>query len=448
MCLDLLLKSGTCVLPHPQGQGLIESVADVGIKNGKIVDIQTAISTPAKETISVQGLHILPGIIDSQVHFREPGMTHKEDLHTGSKAALLGGVTAFFEMPNTIPSTTTQELFEQKLKAAESRCYTHYAFYFGASLDNLQEIKKTPELKHCCGIKIFMGSSTGSLLVDRDDVLEQILQIVTRPVAVHCEDEARIKERKIIATESKNVHDHPLWRDETTALIATKKLVLLAEKCKKRVHVLHVSTAEEIDFLKAHKTNASVEVLPQHLTLWAPDCYDQLGNLAQQNPPIRAKRHHDKLWAAVLDGTIDIMGSDHAPHTLEEKNREYPLSPSGMPGVQTLVPIMLDHVNNKKLSLTRFCELVTEAPRKRFGIKSKGRLEIGFDADITIVDLKMKRKIENSWIASRCGWTPYDGKTVQGWPKFTILNGQICMREDQILLPPQGQGLNFETSVQ
>ncbi len=442
---DLILKNATVLVPNPHESGLIEDHLDVAAVGGKIAKIAPQINEPAVKILDLKGLHLLPGVIDSQVHFREPGLTHKEDLETGTRGAVLGGVTTVFEMPNTAPSTTTQEAFEDKLHRAQNRCHTHYAFFIGASVENASELGKLEMLPHCSGVKIFMGSSTGNLLVDSDEALEKILRSGHRRVIVHSEDEARMRERRHIATDSQDVHMHPVWRDAESALISTKRLIALARKTGRKVHVLHVSTGEEMDFLQDKKDVATVEVLPQHLTLFAPDCYDRLKNYAQQNPPIREKRHLDRIWKAVLDGTVDIIGSDHAPHTREEKERPYPQSPSGMPGVQTLLPVMLNHVNQGRLPLTRFVPLVTENPRRVFGLKNKGRIEVGCDADFTVVDMKKERVIESSWIASRSGWTPYDGMKVQGWPTHTILLGEVIMENDFVISPHRGQGAWFET---
>lgn len=443
---DLLLKGGLCLLPHPSGRGFKAETADIAIVGDKIAHIEGSIpAARAQKVLDLKGLHVFPGIIDSQVHFREPGMTHKEDLESGTKAAILGGVTTVFEMPNTNPPTTTVEAFQEKLRRAQGRAHSNYAFYVGAAAENADKLGELEKMPHCSGVKIFMGSSTGSLLVDRDEVLARILGHGRRRVIVHSEDEARLKERKHIAVESGDVHDHPVWRDVETALISTTKLVRLAREHGRPVHVLHVSTGEEMDFLKDQKDIATVEVLPQHLTLFAPDCYDRLGSFAQQNPPIREKRHLERLWQALLDGTVDVIGSDHAPHTREEKEKPYPQSPSGVPGVQTLLPIMLNHVHNGRLSLEKFLELVTLNPCRVFGLKNKGRLQAGYDADITIVDLQATRTIENKWIASRCGWTPFDGMKVTGWMTHTLVGGQIVMQDDQVLLPPQGRPVEFAT---
>lgn len=446
--LDLIIRHGTALLhnidPSAPGGSWRREVCDIGIKQGRIAEITSSITTLAAQEIDAKGLMVLPGVIDSQVHFREPGMTHKEDLESGTRAALLGGVTAVFEMPNTMPPTLHKQDLLDKLARAKGRSHTHYAFYAGASDTNVQELTDLEKHPHCPGIKVFMGSSTGNLLVESDEVLERVFLHTQKRVVLHSEDEHRLRERKSIATDSKDVHQHPVWRDVDTAVSSTRRLLRLARKHNRRVHVLHVSTAEEMEILRHEKDIATVEVLPNHLTLWAPECYDRLGTYAQQNPPIRDKRHWEALWKGVQDGTADIIGSDHAPHTREEKDRPYPQSPSGTPGVQTLIPIMLNHVHEGRLSLERFVEMVTESPRRIFGIKNKGRIALGFDADFTLVDLKKKRRIENKWIASRCGWTPFDGLEVTGWPTHTIIAGRLAMQDDEILVSPLGRPLDFE----
>lgn len=441
---DLVIQGGLCLVPHPSENGLlVEQLADIAIVDGRIDKISSSINEPAFRTIKAHGLHVLPGIIDSQVHFREPGLTHKEDLETGTKAAILGGVTTIFEMPNTNPATTTKEAFEEKLRRANGRAHCNYAFFVGGAHDNIAQIQELELLPHCSGVKIFMGSSTGTLLVEDDETLEKLMSRGHRRMIFHSEDEMRLRERKHIASDMADVHYHPVWRDVETAVLSTQRLLRLARKTGRRIHVLHVSTAEEMDLLKENKDIATVEVLPQHLTLYAPDCYDRLGTYAQQNPPIREKRHLDRLWKAIADGTVDVIGSDHAPHTKEEKDRPYPASPSGVPGVQTLLPVMLDHVNAGRLSLQRFVEMMTENPCRVFGIKNKGRLRVGFDADVTLVDLKKTKTIDNSWIASRCGWTPFHGMQVKGWMTHTIVGGNLVMENDEILTAARGQPVDF-----
>ncbi len=448
--LDLIIKNSTVLIAEENAKGQIqirEVQTHVGVKEGKIKFIGTE-NAPSAQIIDAKGLHLLPGVIDSQVHFREPGMIHKEDLGTGTKGAALGGVTSIFEMPNTIPATTTSEFYADKMRRAGEKAWVNYAFYMGASHDNVEQIAEIEKLPHTPGIKIFMGSSTGSLLVEDDETLEKIFRKGFRRLILHSEDEMRLRERKHIAIDSKDVRNHHVWRDAETAIRSTERLLRISQSTGRAVHVLHVTTGEEMALIKKSKDKkfgrVTCEVLPQHLTLAAPECYERLKSLAQQNPPIREQKHQDALWKALLDGTVDVIGSDHAPHTLEEKAREYPASPSGMPGVQTLVPIMLHHVNQGKLPLTRFVELVCENPRHVFGCKSKGRIALGLDADFTLVDLKKTRTIENKWIASRSGWTPFDGMKVTGWPVGTIVGGVPVMQDGQLLGTPRGAPVGFQ----
>jgi dihydroorotase len=261
---------------------------------------------------------------------------------------------------------------------------------------------------------------------------------------VHAEDEARLRERKEIASETGDVRQHPNWRDVQSALLATQRIVRLAAEAKRRLHVLHVSTAEEMAFLAEHKRRVTVEVTPHHLSMEAPECYERLGSLAQMNPPIRERRHQEALWKAIHDGVVDVVGSDHAPHTLEEKALPYPQSPSGMTGVQTLLPLLLDHVHAGRLSLQRLIDLTSAGPARIFGIEGKGRIALGYDADLTIIDLVAQRTIRNEWIASVSGWTPYDGKTVTGWPIHTVVRGQVVVRDEALTdAPPMGRPLQF-----
>jgi dihydroorotase len=440
---SILIKNAACVLPDQRTGTLQVTETDLFISQGRIQKIERSISDVSEQVIDARGLHVLPGVVDTQVHFREPGMTQKEDLETGSRAALLGGVTGFFEMPNTKPPTTTQELFNQKISAAEGRCFANYAFFIGGSNENIGDLANLEKMPHCSGIKVFVGSSTGSLLVEDDMNIERILCQGKRRVIFHSEDEYILRQRQEIVNLSKDVRQHHVWRNVESAVSSTTRILNLARKTGRPVHILHVTTAEEMDLLAQAKDIATVEVLPQHLTLSAPECYERLGTLAQQNPPIREQHHQDRLWKGIQDGTVDIIGSDHAPHTLEEKKGEYPRTPSGVPGVQTLLPLMLNHVHNGRLSLYRLVELLCEAPRKVFGLSYSGRIEIGARADLTIVDLKTQRTIENKWIESRCGWTPFDGMKVTGWPIHVILSGKWALRDGEINLAPSGRPLDF-----
>jgi dihydroorotase len=439
MLPSLLLKNGTCVFPSGE-----ITQADIAVTDGKITAIGALGNAPAEQIIDASHLHILPGIIDTQVHFREPGLQHKEDLESGTRGAVLGGVTSLFEMPNTNPSTLTKEALEDKLHRAKGRAWTDHAFYMGSADSNADQLGELEKLQGCCGVKVFMGSSTGSLLVQDDATLLKVLKSGRRRVAIHAEDEYRLIERKHLAEAEGHPRAHPIWRDEEVCLRATQRLIRLAREAKRRVHVLHVTTAEEMAFLAQHKDIATVEVLPQHLTLTAPECYERLGTLAQMNPPIRDKRHQDALWQAIREGVVDVLGSDHAPHTLEEKAKPYPQSPSGLTGVQTMVPLMLNHVAGGRLSLQRMVDLLSTSQARVFGIVGKGRIAKGYDADFTIVDLNATRTLENKWIASKVGWTPFDGMTVRGWAVMTIIRGVLVMRDDALLGTPIGQPMRFQ----
>ena len=388
--------------------------AEIAANDGRIAALGDLGGASAGEIVDCTGLHILPGVIDTQVHFREPGLTHKEDLESGSLSAVMGGVTGVFEMPNTNPLTTTRETFEEKIRLGTRRMHCDFAFYIGGTHENVADLPELERLPGCAGVKVFMGSSTGSLLVPDDDGVEAILRAISRRAAFHSEDEYRLEERKGERVPG-NPASHPVWRDVEVAMRSTRRLVNLARKTGKRIHVLHISTAEEMVFLAAHKDVASVEVTPHHLTL-DETAYTRLGTYAQMNPPVRDAAHREGIWAGVANGVADILGSDHAPHTREEKDHPYPASHSGMTGVQTLVPVMLDHVNAGRLSLERFVDMTSHGPNRLFGIAGKGRIAVGYDADLTIVDLKRRETITDGWVRSRAGWTPYDGVTVTGWP--------------------------------
>ena len=433
---DVIVRGGTVVNHDGRGE------RDIGIRGGRIAAIGALARASAADTIDAKGLHVLPGVIDTQVHFREPGLEHKEDLETGSRAAVMGGVTAVFEMPNTKPLTTSAATLADKVARARDRMFCDFAFYVGGTRENIDDIPALERLESAAGIKVFMGSSTGDLLVDDDASLARIIGKISRRAAFHAEDEARLKERMPLRRPG-DPSSHPVWRDEQAALMATQRLVRIAEQHGRRVHVLHVSTAEEMTFLAEHKDWASVEVTPHHLTLVAPDCYERLGTYAQMNPPVRDARHRQAIWAAVANGVVDVLGSDHAAHTREEKNHAYPDSHSGMTGVQTLVPVMLDHVNAGRLTLERFVDLTSHGPNRLFGIRGKGRIAVGYDADLTIVDLQRRATITNAWIQSRCGWTPYDGVSVQGWPIGTVVRGNRVMWEGAIAGPAHGQPVRF-----
>ena len=422
---DLILKNGTVFTPEAT------EITDIAVKDGKIADFGSFDN--AEEIIDCTNLFVFPGLIDTQCHFREPGGEHKETLETGTLSAALGGVTGIFEMPNTNPLTITPEAMEFKLKKAHETSYVDFAFYFGGTAEYAEHLSEWENIDGVCGIKIFMGASNGDLLSATDEEIDAIVANGKRVIAVHAEDESIMNENKVtILGDSNDVAMHYKWRSEESCLNATKRIVSIAKKYSRKVHILHITTAQEMAFLKANKDIASAEVLANHLTLHAPDCYDMFGTLAQQNPPIREKHHQDALWAAVADGTVDIVASDHAPHTLDEKSGTYPNTPSGTPGVQTLIPIMLNHVHEGRLSYERLVDLMAYGPYRIHKIKNKCLIRKGFNADFTVIDPKAEHIISNAEQASKSGWTPYDGKKVVGFPTMTIIGGKTIMRDGEI----------------
>ena len=432
---SLIVKNGSCYV-----NGKLEKT-DIALVDNKIKKIGKIEANDTKVFDASDKL-VLPGIIDTQTHFREPGSTDREDLESGSRAAVLGGVTSVFEMPNTNPPTSNLVEFDKKLNLAKNRMHCNYAFYFGATPENIDQLSKLKGLKGCCGVKLFAGSSTGKLLVDKEADIEKVISQSDRVVSIHSEDEEILNLRKKFIKEG-DVHSHPEWRNTECAISSTRRVVKIAERYNKQIHVLNVTTKEEVDFLAMHKKNITFEITPQHLTLYAPDCYDKLGTLVQMNPPIRNKEHYDRLWVAVKNSVVDVLGSDHAPHSKEDKKKKYPASPSGMPGVQTILPVMLNHINNEKLSLEQLIKLMCENPCKIFGIKNKGYIKENFDADLTIVDMNKEQTIKDEMIASKCGWTPFNNFNVKGFPVATIINGKIVMSDGKVNIQGSGQPLDF-----
>ena len=431
---ETLIINGTLMTPDGPVQ------KDLALNHGKIAAIlEPGHSEFAPSTIDAKGLHVLPGIIDSQVHFREPGLDHKEDLHTGSKSAALGGVTTFLEMPNTNPPTVDAASIEYKVSRGRETSFTNFGFFMGATENNLENLQTAIDVEGCCGIKIFLGSSTGSLLLYDKLKLTRIFESCSLPIALHSENELMLRERNPIRAKSKDVHAHYEWRNVETALSSTQMILDLARETGKRVHVLHISTKEEMKLLAEYQDVATVEVTPQHLTLSAPEDYDRLGTYAQMNPPIRTADHRDGLWVGLSNGTVDVIGSDHAPHTREEKDKGYPSSPSGMPGVQTILTIMLDHVNKGKLTLEKLVDLLSQRPAELYSLKNKGKLMVGYDADITVVDMNKEHVIDDGEQASKCGWTPYHGRKIKGLPVMTIVGGYTVMDNGEIVGSPMGQ---------
>ena len=437
---DLILRGGAVFTP-----GGLED-CDVGVTGGRVAALLRRGEGDAAEIRDCTGLTVLPGAIDSQVHFREPGLEHKEDLESGSRAAVLGGITALFEMPNTKPNTDTAEALADKLARARGRMWCDHAFYVGATAGNADHLDELEALPGCSGIKVFMGASTGDLLVSDDPTLARVLASGTRRVAIHAEDEYRMKAREELRVPG-DPSSHPVWRDDESAMLATQRIVRLAHEARRRVHILHVTTPAELEFLARHKGIASVEVTPQHLTLAGEEAYPRLGTFAQMNPPIRSGAHRDGLWHWLGQGVVDVIGSDHAPHTIEEKAKPYPASPSGMPGVQTLLPLLLDHCAAGRLSLARLVDLTSMGAARLFGLVGKGRIAAGFDADFSIVDLKARWTIDQAWLASRCGWSPFTGMHLTGRPVGTIIRGRTVMWEAELAGPPAGAPLRFQETL-
>ncbi|TVV74579.1 dihydroorotase [Sphingomonas solaris] len=434
---DLILKNGTVWTPSGPAE------TSVGVTDGRIVAI--GVTGDAGETIDCTGLTVLPGVIDSQVHFREPGLEAKEDLESGSRAAVLGGVTAVFEMPNTKPNTDSAEAVADKLARAKDRMWCDHAFYVGATNANAADLAELERMPGTAGVKIFMGASTGDLLVSEDSALAEVLAAGTRRVAIHAEDEARMNERAGLRVAG-DPSSHPVWRDDESAMLATRRIIALARAAGRRIHILHITTPAELEYIAGHKDIATCEVTPQHLTLAGEDAYPQLGTHAQMNPPIRSAAHRDGLWHWLRQSVPDVLGSDHAPHRLEEKAQEYPASPSGMPGVQTLLPLMLDHVANGRLTMQRLVDLTSAGPQRVFGLVTKGRIAAGYDADFSIVDTAARWTVEESWLASKCGWSPFTGMTLTGRPVGTIIRGQRVMWEGQLANHAIGRPVRFEST--
>ncbi len=434
---DLLVRGGICVLPGGT------AAADVGIGGGRITAVGDLAGASAETEIDATGLHVLPGLIDSQVHFRDPGSPAAETIEAGCRGAILGGIATVFDMPNTDPAIDSVESFNWKLDYVKDKLWSNMAFYVGATKDNIDDLAELELQPGCCAIKVFAGSSTGNLLVEDDESIERVMRSGFRRIAYHSEDEFRLRERRAMLQAGDPYERHAEWRDVECAMRCTQRIVALARKTGRRAHILHISTGEEMDFLRHHKDHVTVEVLPNHITHIAPDCYDQLGGLAVMNPPVRGREHYEAIWAAVRNGIVDVIASDHAPHPAAAKERPYPDTPAGMTGVQTIVPVMLDHVSAGRLTLERLVDLMAAGPARAFGLVGKGRLAVGYDGDLTLVDMGRTQTITNDWIASVCGWTAFDGMSVTGWPLMTVVGGHVAMRDDEILGSPQGSMARF-----
>ena len=433
---DLILRGGACVLPWG-----VEH-ADVGVRAGHIAALGDLRTAEAAETIDCRNLHVLPGLIDAHVHLRDPGDAAVETLETGTRAAVLGGLAAVFDMPNTAPAITDRERLDWKRDYLAGRAWCDVGLYVGASKKNIAELGALELQPNVCAVKVFAGSSTGDLLVEDDASLEAVMRSGRRRICYHSEDEYRLQERRPMFTSGMPYRNHMVWRDVECAALGTRRLMALARKTGRPAHILHVSTAEELDYLKDYRDVTTVEVLLNHLTQ-TDEAYDRLGGYAVMNPPIRDARHLEAAWAAVRDGTVDVVGSDHAPHSRAAKERPWPDCAAGLTGVQTIVPLMLDHVTGGRLSLSRLVDLMCAGPARVYGVVGKGRLAAGYDADFTLVDLKRQRMIEEGWIVSPCGWTPFAGQVCTGWPVGTVVRGNVVMRDDEMIGTPRGTGVRF-----
>ncbi len=410
--------------------------------HGRVIErIGAHISAQADETLDAEGHLLLPGVIDPQVHFREPGREHKEDLGSGSRAAVKGGVTSFLEMPNTDPPTINQAALDDKLRRAAEKSVANYGFFIGATPDNLDELN---HVNPVCGIKIFMGASTGSLLVDKVEDLERIFANGRRLIAVHAEDEARIRARREQFKGRTDIAVHSEIRDNQSARQATELALSLSKKYRRRLHILHLSTREEVEMLRQDKPAwVTAEVIPNHLLLSVND-YAVLGTLVQMNPPIRRTEDNAALWSGLHDGVIDFIATDHAPHTLEEKRKSYPESPAGMPGVETSLPLMLTEMQAGRCTLAEIQKWMCHGPAEAYGIRHKGKILEGWDADLTLVDMAHTRPVRNEEMFTKVRWSPFNGRTLIGWPVYTIVGGTVAYDQGKIREGVRGRPLSFE----
>ncbi|KQS79638.1 dihydroorotase [Methylobacterium sp. Leaf361] len=437
MQYDLLIRGGTCVTPWGT------ETADVGIRDGRIAALGVPAGATAEAVIDAAGLHVLPGLIDSHVHLRDPGDPAVETIETGTRAAILGGIATLFDMPNTVPPIADAGRLAWKRDYVAGRSWCDIGLYVAGTKTNIDALAALEREAGVCAVKVFAGSSTAALMIEDDAHLERAMRAGHRRMAFHSEDEYRLQARRPLFSRGQPYRTHMEWRDAECAFLGTRRLMALARRTGRATHILHVSTAEELAYLRDFRDLATVEVLVNHLTQVAPECYDTLGGLGVMNPPIRDARHRTAAWAALHDGTVDTVGSDHAPHARAAKAQPWPDCPAGLTGVQTLVPVMLDHVAAGRLSLARLVDLMAAGPARVYGLLGKGRIAAGYDADFTLVDLKARRRIEDSWIVSPCGWTPFAGLTVTGWPVATIVRGIPVMRDDAVLGEPVGRLARF-----
>ena len=433
---SLIIRNAQVLLPSGE-----MAPREVAVSDGKITAVGTGLSVSNNlKVIDGSGLTLLPGVIDPQVHFRDPGLEHKEDLFTATCACAKGGVTSFLEMPNTLPLTITQEILTDKLAIAAAKSLVNYGFFIGATADNLPDLRSA---NPTCGIKIFMGSAHGPLSVDTEETIEPIFAVGDRLIAVHAEDQARIMERRKLFAGQTDPATHSKIQDNQTALNATILALKLSKKYQRRLHILHMSTGEEAELLRRDKPSwVTAEVTPQHLLLDV-SAYEKIGTLAQMNPPLKSERDREVLWQALLDGIIDFIATDHAPHTLEEKGRGYPNTPSGMPGVETSLPLMLTQAKENRCTVAQVSNWMSTAVAQAYQIPNKGLIEPGYDADLVLVDLSTYRPVLREELQTKCGWSPFEGWTLTGWPVVTIVGGQVVYDRGEIDTSVRGQALQF-----
>ena len=433
-----LIRDATVVLAR-------ETVrTSVLIEGGRIAALDPAAHTRADEVVGAAALHLMPGVIDDQVHFRDPGLTHKEDIRTGSRACAAGGVTSFLEMPNTVPQTVTVEALEAKLALAARRSIVNYGFYIGATNNNLIELRRAVRTP---GIKIFIGSSTGNMLVDDQDTLEEIFAGTRLPITAHCEDETTVRANEAALDRPLTVHDHSRIRDRRAAVAATRRAIDLARRHRHRFHLLHVSTADEVEILAGQRQDViTAEACPHHLFLDTSD-YGRLGTLAQMNPSLKTAADREALWRGLHNGAIQIIATDHAPHTLDEKAAPYPASPSGVPAVEVVLPLMLNEVNRGRCSLQDLAAWMCDGPARTWDIVGKGRIEEGYDADLVLVDLEAERTVQNEEQRTKCAWSPWDGAVLKGWPVRTWVGGRTVFADGRVEREPVGGGIVFDHAL-
>ncbi len=435
---DLLIRRGTVILPWGKAQ------TDIGATAGRITTLHAQASDTAETVFDAQHLHVLPGLIDPHVHLRDPGDAAVESIPTGTRAAVLGGLATVFDMPNTALPIVDAASIAWKQAYVPGHAWCDVGLYIGATKQNAEALGALETLPGICAIKVFAGSTTGDLLVEDDATIERVLRHGTRRVAFHSEDEYRLQARRPMFTSGMPYATHMEWRDEECAALGTRRIVALAHKTGRPIHIVHVSTEAEFNFLPQHRDVATAEVLLNHLTQIGPECYERLGGYAVMNPPIRDRRHYEAAWHAVREGVVDTIGSDHAPHSRAAKERPWPEVAAGLTGVQTLLPIMLDHVNAGRLSLGRMVDLMAAGPARVYGALNKGRITVGYDADFSLVDLGLKRRIEESWLATPAGWSPFTGMQVTGWPMAVFVRGNLVMCGDEVLGTPTGRLASFK----